>query len=115
MRTIAIILGDNDFDNTFRPLLEGIARILKWREPEQLPPNVIELIIRESTFGHYLAYQHRFDLESSYCHDSMVSLRDYFDTVLILFDEEAEADIAESDHDHGAWYLDVQSGLVFSY
>jgi len=111
VRTIAIVLGDNDFGNTFRPLLEGLKSILSDRE---LTQSNVEIIIRNSTVAYYVGYQHRFDMhESSEAH--LEHIKNYLSGIKVLFDEAAEKDIAIADHDGGAWYLEVQSGTVCGY
>lgn len=111
MRTIAIVLGDNDFGNTFRPLLEGLKPILS---ENQLVESNVELIIRKSIIAYYVGYQHRFDMHK----DSEADLEHigkYLSGIKVLFDDVAEEDIATVDHDGGAWYLELQSGIVSGY
>ena len=116
MRTIAIVLGDNDFGNTFRPLLESVQRVLAYRD--DLTPENVETIIRQGALSHYVAYQFRFsmggygggDMETHF-----QSIRSYFKDLRVLFDEEAETDILTNDHDCGAWYLEIQSGVIAGY
>lgn len=115
MRTIAIVLGDNDFGNTFKPLLESIANAIEFRrnaERDELSPEVIEKLIYEGIRFHYMAYQIRYNIETF---DDLNRITCYLSKIRILFDEEAEADILENDHDSGAWYLHIGSGDVFSY
>lgn len=45
IRSIAILLCDNDFGSTFRPLLEECKKILDWTP--DLSKEVMEKIIRE--------------------------------------------------------------------
>lgn len=113
MRTIAIVLGDNDFGNTFRPLLEGLKSVLSYREEGELKPADVEQIIRHSIMAYYVGYQHRFDL--SYKDDRLTHTEHYLSGIKVLFDEEAENDISAGDHNGGAWYLELQSGTVCSY
>lgn len=69
----------------------------------------VEELIREGIRFHYLAFQHdevHRDLERSVA---------YLSGIQILFDAEAERSIQTEDHDHGAWYLELQSGTIDSF
>lgn len=112
IRTIAIVLGDNDFSNTFRPMLNGLKLALDYRDDCQPNREQIELMIRKSILSYYVNYQYRFDLSTQ--EDLTVTER-YLQYVKILFNEEAEADIQTKDHDGGAWYLELQSGVISGY
>jgi hypothetical protein len=120
MRTIAIVLGDNDFGSTFQALLETIKRVIEYRGgvlSREASPENIEFIIRQSVMSHYLAFQYRFALV--YGHRSkeehLAHLTDYLGKIKVLFDDVAESSIATEDHDSGAWYLEIQSGQIASY
>jgi len=108
MRTIAIVLGDNDFGNTFRPLLETLHRVILYRGLEYIDREWVADIIRAGVDFHYLAFQG----ETGRVQEVP---RGYFDRLKILFDEEAEAEIAGEDHDGGAWYLELQSGSIGTF
>jgi len=111
-RTIAVVLGDNDFGNTFKPLLETVYRAVRWNDG--LPSHVIETAIRSGIEFHYVAFQHgkRAGKSGNLSVPDTVS---YLSEIRILFDEEAEADIQERDHDSGAWYLELATGQVYAY
>lgn len=116
MRTIAIVLGDNDFGRTFKPLLETVYRAWEWHGPLEMPhADYLRNAIRELIKGHYLLFQVSYD----YRPESQVERADktaaYLGSIRILFDEEAEQDIMTRDHDGGAWYLELATGLVYSY
>ena len=117
IRTIAIVLGDNDFGNTFRPLLEGLKAIFEYRGEELTPENV-EVIIHRSVMAYYVGYQYSF-YPGSYgdrTHEEhMSNTALYLADIKVLFNEAAEQDIATADHDGGAWYLELQSGTVAGY
>lgn len=120
IRTIAIVLGDNDFGNTFRPLLEGLKKIFEYHNGELLTDEV-DLIIRQSIMAYYVGYQYCF-YPGSYGNpahkthaEHLAQTAEYLSGIKILFDEEAEIDIADVDHDGGAWYLELQSGTVSGY
>jgi hypothetical protein len=119
IRTVAIVLGDNDFGNTFRPLLNGLKAVIEYHGSD-LTPEQIELIIRQSVMAYYVAYEYRFD---PFCYgdgsrteaEHLAITAKYLSEIKVLFDEAAENDILTADHDGGAWYLEVQSGVVKGY
>jgi hypothetical protein len=135
MRTIAIILGDNDFGSTFRNLLVTIKRVLEWhsvtsepvwfpevgRQLETIDEQNIEFMIRFLALPHYVAFQYSFNPKDyggdkdKTSEDHLTSIGEYFSKLRVLFDEEAELDIASEVHDSGAWYLELQSGSIMSY
>lgn len=112
MRTIAIVFDNNDFGNTFVPLLESIHRAIDWNGG--LSREVIEKAIRAGIKFHYIAFQHgnRYGQPG---YPSVHSTVEYLSNIRILFDEEAEADICGVDHDSGAWYLEIPTGNVYFY
>ncbi len=109
IRTVAVVLGDNDFGNTFRPLLETVRRAMTDR-PRLLPEDVAQLVRRGSVF-HYLAFQADLPIPEA----EVERIGRHLSNARILFDEEAEADFQAKDHNHGAWLLDVGSGQINSY
>ena len=112
IRTIAVILGDNDFGHTFMPLLETVARAIS---DASMPPSRerVERMIRSGIEMHYLAFQcsNRETIDEGRLEHTM----EYLSSVRILFDAEAEVDICVKDHDGGAWYLETITGNVYSY
>jgi hypothetical protein len=116
IRTIAIVLGDNDFGNTFRPLLQGLKPIFEYRGEFELTPAQLEVVIRRSVMTYYVGYQYRFD-DGCYGDgkNHLYNIEKYFEGIKVLFNEAAENDIATADHDGGAWYLELQSGTVAGY
>jgi hypothetical protein len=116
VRTIAIVLCDNDFGNTFVPLLNAMNDVIKYRKGSEITPEFMEKVIRLSIMPFYVAFQHRPELLSILPHgEEMANTEKYLSKIKVLFDEEAEAHIANTDHDGGSWYLEVQSGVVSSY
>ena len=113
IRTISVIYGDNDFPHTFNPLLETIIRAIEFRGKE-LTKNDIDFLIREGFRFHYMAFQMRFNKDNFDQHlDFLVK---YFKSnIKILFDEEAEFDIENNDHDCGASYVVLCEGIVNNY
>lgn len=113
MRTIAIILGDNDFHHTFQPLLQSIYQVVQWHSNE-LSKETIEKCIREGIKYHYLAFQYG-DKTYHTNKDLEFLMNTYFKDIKVLFDEEAEKAIQEEDHDGGAWYLELTTGNVYCF
>lgn len=116
VRTIAIVLCDNDFGNTFMPLLKAMNDVIKYHRGSDITPEFMEKVIRMSVMPFYVAFQHRPDLLSILPEgEEMAHTEKYLSKIKVLFDEEAEEHIATHDHDSGSWYLEVQSGVVSSY
>ena len=113
MRTIAVVLGDNDFGNTFKPLLETLYSAIKWNGG--LTEEAVSAAIRAGIEFHYVAFQHGSHFgESGY--GTVEDTIEYLcKGIKVLFDREAEADICQCDHDGGAWYLELVSGKVAAY
>lgn len=113
MRTIAIILCDNDFGNTFKPLLNTLYHVIRYRG--EYTPSFIEKCIREGIRFHYLGFQHR-DTENTNNELEIIhTLKYLLKGVRILFDDEAEKFIENNDHDGGSWYLEIQTGQTYSF
>lgn len=107
MRTIAIALCDNDFSNTFRPLLESIYNVLIWRGDEATEEKIREYIYHAVRY-HYIAFQSRDDdVEDVVCYLQ--------GKMRIYFDKEAEDYMIGKDHDGGSWYLEVRTGRFYSF
>ena len=113
MRTIALVFGDNDFGNTFRPLLESVYRAFDWNG--ELSEEVVKAAVYAGIEFHYLAFQHaRHFGQPGY--GSLEQKIEYLRGVRVLFDEEAEADICNPNgHNAGAWYLELATGQVTAY
>lgn len=110
MRTIAIILGDNDFGNTFKPLLESLKLIIDyWKDSKEITEDDIRTVIDYSVYPFYIAYQALGKKEDR------AFMENYLLGYKLLFDDAAELDIQTKDHDYGAWYLLVDSGQIGSY
>ena len=113
-RTIAIILGDNDFGMTFKPLLESIYNAFRW-EALAFNSEVITTCINEGIRFHYLTFQRGNTHGKSGYGSNKGTVKYLTDNLKILFDDEAEHDIMTNDHDAGAWYLEIITGKVYSY
>jgi hypothetical protein len=113
MRTIVIRLCDNDFGNTFRNLLETINRVLIFKKgTRDYTQEHITNCILEGIRFHYSAFQSTWDEADPEFNRTVEYLES---KVKILFDEKAEKFIEEHDDDHGSWYLEVQTGKVYSF
>lgn len=113
VRTLAIILDDNDFGNTFRPLLETIYRAYDWNGG--LSKEVLETAVRSGIEFHYRVFQHGKTFGDKGYGAVEVTMQYLSSKVKVLFDEDAEADICQAHHDGGAWYLELTTGNVFAY
>jgi hypothetical protein len=140
MRTIAIIFHDNDFGTTFMNLLDTLKRVFEYHganseplwltaamgrpQPEVLTRENVEYMIRMMVISHYAAFQYSFrpkdygtDHEPSpVAHEHhLAGIAEYLSKFRVLFDEEAEADIAKEWRNGEAWYLELQTGIIRSY
>lgn len=113
MRTIAIVLGDNDFGKTFKSLLTSIFNAIDYNG--DMNRDSITKLIHEGIMFHYMAYQHRYDLHSQVLEYNFDGVSKYLSCIKILFDDDAAEDIQNVDHDGGAWYLELDGGCVYSY
>jgi hypothetical protein len=119
IRTVAIVVGDSDFENTFLALLESVQRALT--DNPSLTKEVVTQAIRSGVAFHYLTHQYKVGLPSR--EDTEAFLRKHASeietyllaTMRVLLDEEAEKDIATKDYGGGAWYLDQPTGRVYLY
>ena len=116
MQSIAVILGDNDFGNTFRPLLTTLALAIT-DHPDFTQEQVIALIAMGAKF-HYAAFQNRFQYkyvsEGSY-EDHFTRTAAHLTPLRVLFDAEADTACSTEDHDGGAWHLHIPSGQINSF
>ncbi len=110
MRTVAIILCDNDYGTTFRNLLETVWRVIAWRD--KISEEFITQVIRDGMMFHYRAFQQS-NIQAYRLDENTVM--NWFNKVRILFDEEAEKFIQEHDHDGGSWYLTLVTGNIGSF
>lgn len=113
MRTIVIVFGDNDFGHTFKPLLKSIYEAIQWHS-DNISRATIEKCIRVGIRYHYLLFQYADRNDHTDEHLEFL-MNTYFKDIKILFDEEAEKEIQEQDHDGGACYLEVITGNVYSF
>jgi len=104
MNLVCIVLGDNDFGNTFVPLLKSIHQVLLYN-PDMTEKDLFKIIHLGIDF-HYTAYQNKQDTTNIY---------EYLKKIKILFDDEASKFISTNDHDGGSWFLEISSGKVESF
>jgi hypothetical protein len=119
IRTIAIVLGDNDFGHTFINLLDSIYKAIEYgsvtiqdKKEEQIRD--ITYAIKNGIRYHYITFQ-LLSYGGNVSENMLERTLKYLESIRILFDEDAEKDIVEKDHDGGAWYLEVQTGKVYGY
>lgn len=114
MRTIAINLGDNDFASTFYNLLETLNRAIEWNCEEMTRPQIVNCIL-SGIEHHYVTFQQGYNQGSRGYGPVPATVKYLLDNITILFDEEAEEDIENNFHNGEAWYLEIQTGKVYSY
>jgi len=117
IRSVAIVLGDNDFGQTFHNLLETILRVIV-NDPI-ISEYSIEKIIKEGLRFHYIAFQNKYD---PYYGNGVDSFKKHFDhienylsSIRIYFNDDAEREFENGDHDGGAWILCIQDGSITSF
>ena len=116
IRTVAIVLGDNDFGNTFVPLLGAVKLLLAHRK--DLDEAALATVVRRMALPYYVGWQYGFDpalYGDGSEQEHLERTGKYLSGAKILFNEEAESDILSKDHDHGAWYLSTQDGAIQGY
>lgn len=109
---VAIVLGDNDFGNTMRPLLESVYRAYQFRG-KMFDAEHLQEIIEEGLKFHYLAFQDYGEVARNPKTDSTVNY--LLEGLTVLFNQDAVREIATQDHDKGAWFLSFVVGEVHSF
>lgn len=112
MRTIVIKLCDNDFGNTFRNLLSTVYRLIVFKEG-LVSEELVRNSILEGIRFHYLYFQSDWDSESD--EKSIKTCNNLGNKIKIYFDAEAEQIIENFDDDGGSWYLEIQTGKIYSF
>jgi len=121
MRTIAVVLCDNDFLHTFPPLLKSVGEAIKaWegcRESERPNEAEVEALIRSGLEYFYRGFQlgGRGRGLGGGGYGEVLGTVKYLQSIKVLFDEAAEQHIQSHDDDGGSWYLEVTTGNVYSY
>lgn len=112
MRTIAIVLGDNDFGLTFIPLLETLNNAIQYNG--ELSEDCVRAFVKDAALSHYKAFQ-RGSTWGDDGYGTFEHTEKYLQKAKVLFDDEAEADIATRFQNGEAWYLEIPTGKVYSY
>lgn len=112
MRTIAIVLGDNDFGMTFMPLLETLYNAIQYNG--ELSEDCVRAFVADAAISHYMAFQ-RGSTWGQSGYGTIEHTEKYLKKAKVLFDDEAEADIATRFQNGEAWYLEISTGKVYSY
>lgn len=107
VHAIAIVLGDNDFITTFRPLMESVKRAIEYHG--ELTKEQATAIIKSGIEWHYQTFQNMKRGEPS-----PGTIGYLYGQTRVLFDAEACADVL-NDRDGGAVFLDVQTGEILMY
>lgn len=90
MNRFAIVFGDNDFYNTFVPLVEALGKAA-W---EEITKEQLCEIANNLLYGYYLLHQNRF----RYTNGNETNLKDTYLKIRpqdILFNEEMDAVVAD--------------------
>lgn len=113
MRTIAVLLCDNDFHSTFRNLLHTVDNMIKYIDESHLTEKHVRDTILNGISFHYAAFQNTSHYHSDI--DSEETVGYLRNKVKILFNDDAESAITTLDHDGGSWYLECNTGEVHSF
>lgn len=119
MHSIAIIVYDNDFGNTFKNLLKTITEVLSHHAGNELSEKIMTEIIKSSIRFHYIAFQNKYE----YKHPEYTNFEKHFDNIekyllrriVILFDGEADKAYLTKDYDGGAWHLHTATGQINAF
>lgn len=113
MRSIAIILNDNDFGSTFSNLLKTIRNSIIYHNKPISEENVRKLIYVGIRF-HYIAFQNTYNyIKQGKDFESHVdSIEKYLNKIRILFDDDADNECLSKQYDGGAWHLEIESGQI---
>lgn len=109
MKSIALSLCDNDFHLTLGAMLDNIKLVLEYNP--NLENHEIEMIVRASIKPCYLG----FNPQSFNLLDKLDHTMNYLYSMKVLFDEDADNEVAGKDHGGGSAYFNVMSGTVFLY
>lgn len=114
IKSVAIILCDNDFWATFRPLLLHVREIILYpRDKEGLSKENITKIILDGIQWHYVSYQYQYVKYGP--HDMQKTVNYLKENIEVLFDEEADRAPFELDHDCGSWYIHIETAQLTEF
>ena len=105
MNIVCVVLGDNDFGNTFIPLLKSLRTVFK--DYESITREQVTRMVKMGINYHYCVFQNVGEADPE--------TYDYLSKTKVLFDEEALEFISDNDHDGGSWFLEVNSGKIESF
>lgn len=109
---VAVSICDNDFNNTFIPILEAVQKLLKHLAgSERLTHDLIETFIVDSIQPFYVAYQYN----ANYCPPLESTVEYLKEKIKVFFNDEAFLEWQNNDHDDGSYFLDVVAGKVLRY
>ena len=114
LNLVLIRFHDNDFHSTFHPLLESVLNYLQWNcdSHRPVPKQFIEHMIMEGIEYHYRFFQIGTDVNDERLHriDSTI---EYLKTIKIMFNKDAETEIAEGNCDNGEnWLMNLSDCSV---
>jgi hypothetical protein len=110
LRSVVIVIGDNDYGNTFLNLLRSIDQALSWNKGFPITESQVCEWVAEGIPYFYKAFQ-----RSDATPEEVAQTTLYLTKKLrVLFNTEAEAEY-EVDHNHGAWILYCGYGIVDSF
>lgn len=109
-RTVALVLCDNDYENTLRALLETLKRATEWNR--KITRAQASLMVMRGAFSHAVVYARPEGETVEQITCGAQRAESYLMSLRILFDEEAENAILTCDHETGSWYYEVQSGVI---
>ena len=118
VKSVAVIFGDNDFRSTFAPLMETLHRAICYhREKGGLSREQVVQCVRLAALSHYAMFQHPVHGGSDPMTEKKIAhIAEYFAyPCRILFDEAADKDALDGDHNSSSFYLHVSSGQISVY
>ena len=114
IRTVALWLADSDMTYICMPLLESVYQALKFHS-FMMRKDHLETMIRLSYKPYFYGFfvKHYDQNENGHA-DSVVAYLN--ESVSILFNREAEDKILSGLGDgHGSWYLECETGKIYSF
>jgi len=113
---IAIKFGDNDFYNTFIPLLEVLNRAYQWNDKLPEDKNKLCFIINQLSINMYLLFQNQYEYNGMENvvdglktdeNDEWIHIKDYFKITPenILLNDEVDKYLSETKWDNSDTYL----------
>lgn len=113
IKFVAIIIGDNDFGDTFKAILSTVQLTLE-KNPSITQEQMTQIIDMGIGF-YYVAFQHTNHNTVNNQTDIDNVVKYLRDQMRILYNDEAVEASCSADHDGGAWYLDVIYNQISSF